>query len=281
MPVDDEDMPPPTSQQPEPDLDYDPIELHNGGDPPSQPPGGGAQVPVPESAQTCRWIRMAMVAINHQEAVHRDRDLAMVRHRTSRPCLWSIMTSHLLLEVLLVLLVRFLSLLIRIKCLVHLCRDFPVPSEPASSSSDPVAVPGLPVTEGEFLIHQTPLPEPTPEPSVPETGEDSDSDATVDYRDSSLLALANGDDDILTRLPADFQVPSFVPLDGDGFTSWLTKQDKIKAGALTLEMQRKYAKEIRAAKLEVFKSTWTMMLSGSLTVASLVRMSIFSPAVGS
>ena len=118
--------------------------------------------------------------------------------------------------------------------------DFPVPSEPASSSSDPVAVPGLPVTEGEFLIHQTPLPEPTPEPSVPETGEDSDSDATVDYRDSSLLALANGDDDILTRLPADFQVPSFVPLDGDGFTSWLTKQDKIKAGALTLEMQRKY-----------------------------------------
>ena len=159
--------------------------------------------------------------------------------------------------------------------------DFPVPSEPTCSSSDPVAVPGLPVTEGEFLIHQTPLPEPTPEPSVPETGEDSDSDATVDYRDSSLLALTNGDDDVLIRLPADFQVPSFVPLDGDGFTSWLTKQDKIKAGALTPEMQRKYAKEIRAAKLEVFKSTWTMMLSGSLTVASLVRMSIFSPAVGS
>ena len=109
MPVDDEDMPPPTSQQPEPDLDTDPIELHNGGDPPSQPPGGGAQVPV-------------LVAINHQEAVHRDRGLAMVRHRTSRPCLWSITMSHLLLEVLLVLLVRFLSLLIRIKCLVHRCR---------------------------------------------------------------------------------------------------------------------------------------------------------------
>ena len=77
----------------------------NGGDPPSQPPGGGAQVPV-------------LVAINHQEAVHRDRGLAMVRHRTSRPCLWSITMSHLLLE----LLVRFLSLLIRIKCLVHRCR---------------------------------------------------------------------------------------------------------------------------------------------------------------
>ena len=46
-PVDDEDMPPPTSQQPEPDLDDDPVELHTGGGPPSQPPGGGAQVPVP------------------------------------------------------------------------------------------------------------------------------------------------------------------------------------------------------------------------------------------
>ena len=71
----------------------------------------------------------------------------------------------------------------------------------------------------------------------------SDSDTTVAYRDSSLLALANEDDDILIRLPADFQVASFVPLDGDGFTSWLTKQDKIKAGTLTPEMQRKYAKE--------------------------------------
>ena len=37
----------------------------------------------------------------------------------------------------------------------------------ASSSSDPAAVPGLPVTEGEFPIQQTPL----PEPPVPKTGE--------------------------------------------------------------------------------------------------------------
>ena len=47
MPVDDEDMPPPQGQHPEPDLDDDPIELDTGGDPPSQPPGGGTQVPVP------------------------------------------------------------------------------------------------------------------------------------------------------------------------------------------------------------------------------------------
>ena len=140
--------------------------------------------------------------------------------------------------------------------------------QPASSSSDSVSVPGLPVTEGEFPIQQTPLPEPTPEPPVREVGEDSDSDATVDYRDSSLLALANGEDDVLVRLPADFDIPSFVPLDGDGFASWLTKQDKIKAGTLTPEMQR---------KLPSWQSSrvWTMMLSGSRTVASLVVMSIF------
>ena len=35
-------------QQPEPDLDDDPIELGSGGDPPPAPPGGGTFVPVPE-----------------------------------------------------------------------------------------------------------------------------------------------------------------------------------------------------------------------------------------
>ena len=69
-----------------------------------------------------------------------------------------------------------------------------------------------------------------------------------------MLALAHGDDDVLIRLPSGFEVPSLVPLDGDGFASWLTKQDKIKAGTLMPEMQRKYAAEIRAAKLEEFKS---------------------------
>ena len=133
--------------------------------------------------------------------------------------------------------------------------DFPIADEPASSSSGP-AVPGLPVTEGEFPIQQTPLPEPTQEPPVPDAdGDSDDSDATVDYREDSLLALAAGDQDVLIRLPRDFRVdPSFVPLDGDGFASWLTKQDKVKAGTVTPEMQRKYAKEIRAAKLEEFKS---------------------------
>ena len=56
-------------------------------------------------------------------------------------------------------------------------------------------------------------------------------------------------------LPGNFKVdPSFVPLDGDGFASWLTKQDEVKAGTVTPAMQQKYATEIRAAKLEEFKS---------------------------
>ena len=61
-------------------------------------------------------------------------------------------------------------------------------------------------------------------------GEDTDSDATVDYRGDSLLALVAGDDDVLIRLPSSFGVPSLVPLDGDGFASWLTKQDKNQGG---------------------------------------------------
>ena len=83
--------------------------------------------------------------------------------------------------------------------------DFPIADEPASSSSGP-AVPGLPVTEGEFPIQQTPLPEPTQEPPVPDDdGDSDDTDATVDYREDSLLALAVGDHDVLIRLPSDFQ----------------------------------------------------------------------------
>ena len=47
MPVDDEDMPP-QSQQPEPDLNDDPIELGSGCNPPPAPAGGGTFVPVPD-----------------------------------------------------------------------------------------------------------------------------------------------------------------------------------------------------------------------------------------
>ena len=50
--------------------------------------------------------------------------------------------------------------------------------------------PVLPVTQGEFPIQQTPLPEPAQEPPVPDADGDSDSGATVDYREDSLLALA-------------------------------------------------------------------------------------------
>ena len=132
--------------------------------------------------------------------------------------------------------------------------DFAPDNEPGRSSDDPPNVPGLPVTEGEFPItHETPAP--SNQVPIPETGSDSDSDATVDYWDqSSLLSLVEGNDDILIELPSNFQVPEFVPLDGDKFASWLTRQDKVKAGTVAPEMQRRYAKEIRLAKLDEFKS---------------------------
>ena len=101
--------------------------------------------------------------------------------------------------------------------------------------------PGLPVTEGEFpIVQQSPAPHDAV--PIPESGSESDSDRTVDYRDdpATLLALVESGDDVLLQLPDDFYVPDFVPLDGDGFASWLTCQDKIKAGSVTPEMARRH-----------------------------------------
>ena len=94
----------------------------------------------------------------------------------------------------------------------------------------------------------------------------------MDYREhqSSLLTLVEGDEDILIELPSDFKVPNLVPLDGDGFASWLTRQDKVKAGTVTPEMQRRYAKEIRLAKLDEFKS---YLDNGALRLADKRKLS--------
>ena len=143
--------------------------------------------------------------------------------------------------------------------------DIEPANEPGSSSAGPPATPGLPVTEGEFpIIQQSPVPQnavPIPE-----------SDVTVDYRDdpTTLLALVESGDDVLLQLPEDFHVPDFVPLDGDGFASWLTRQDKIKAGWVTPEMARRYAKEIRLAKLDEFKSC---LDNGALRLADKRKLS--------
>ena len=149
--------------------------------------------------------------------------------------------------------------------------DLEPENEPGSSSNEPPSVPGLPVTEGEFpIIHETPAP--SDQVPIPEAGSDSDSDATVDYRErqSSLLTLVEGDEDILIELPSDFKVPDLVPLDGDGFASWLTRQDKVKAGTVTPEMQRRCAKEIRLAKLDEFKS---YLDNGALRLADKRKLS--------
>ena len=88
------------------------------------------------------------------------------------------------------------------------------------------------MTEGEFpIIHETPAP--SDQVPIPETGSDSDSDATVDRLQGTSVESADiGCEDILIELPSDFRVPNLVPLDGDGFASWLTRQDKVKAGTV-------------------------------------------------
>ena len=145
------------------------------------------------------------------------------------------------------------------------------PANEPGSSSGPPAIPGLPVTEGEFpIIQQSPAPHDAV--PIPESGSESDSDRTVDYRDdpATLLALVESSDDVLLQLPDDFHVPDFVPLDGDGFASWLTRQDKIKAGSVPPEMARRYAKEIRMAKLDEFKS---YLDNGALRLADKRKLS--------
>ena len=128
------------------------------------------------------------------------------------------------------------------------------------------------MTEGEFpIIQQSPAAHDAV--PIPESGSESDSDRTVDYRDdpATLLALVESGDDVLLQLPDDFHVPDFVLLDGDGFASLLTRQDKIKAGSVTPEMARRYAKEIRTAKLDEFKS---FLDNGALRLADKRKLSL-------
>ena len=123
------------------------------------------------------------------------------------------------------------------------------------------------MTEGEFpIIQQSPAPCNTV--PIPVSGSESDSDATVDYRDdpASLSALVESSDDVLLQLPEDFHIPDFAP----GLASWLTGQGKIKAGSVTPEMAQRYAKEIRLAKLDEFKS---YLDNGALRLADKRKLS--------
>ena len=124
MPVDDEDMPQ-QSQQPEPDLDDDPIELGSGGNPPPAPPGGGAFVPVPEDDS--EDLDMPYDP-GDDDGGHPPGGGPLGPgpgfgpSPDEPPIQMEYMMRHLLLEVLPVLLVRFRSFLIRIRFSVHRCR---------------------------------------------------------------------------------------------------------------------------------------------------------------
>ncbi|CAE7860370.1 unnamed protein product [Symbiodinium necroappetens] len=171
MPVDDEEMPPPQGQQPEPDLDNDPIELGSGSDPPGAPPGGGTLVPVPEDDSSD--LDMPYDPSNddggHPPGVKSTYAVACTGNTDSYPI---------------------------VPVPIPLHPQFPVPqSLRAVHPVGPpvVLLPGQsagkkdPVPEGDFPSHD--------EPPVPDADGDSDSDATVDYHEDSLLALAVGDED--------------------------------------------------------------------------------------
>ena len=292
MPVDDEGMPPQPSQQPEPDLDNDPIELGSGGGPPA-PPGGGTLAPVPEDDSFD--LEMFMDSGNTDEGhspgggpsgygpspdeppvqkeYHDEApppggppgapgavpQFSLPDQVLSPPMPWPAPATPI----------------VPVPIPPH--PQFPLPQSLRPASPRNVA----PTTEGEFPTQQTPLPEPTQEPPVPDADGDSDSDATVDYREDSLLALAIGDEDVLVRLLQDFKVdPSFVPLDGDRFASWLTKQDKVKAGTVTRLCSKNTREKFALLNWRSSSPTWTMTLFVLLTVASLVAMLIFLPVAG-
>eukprot|EP00439_Symbiodinium_sp_Y106_P002648 s6235_g1.t1 len=241
MPVDDEDMPPPNSA-PEPDLNDDPIELGSGGNPPPHPPGSGTHVPVPGGGgdEDLDMPHDPDTDGGHPPGGGPQGPGPGYGPSPDEPALP--MEYH---------------------------EESPPPGGPPDAPGAPPQYANP--DQGDFPIQQTPLPAPTAEPPVPADGEDTDSDATVDYRGDPLLALVAGDDDVLIRLPSSFAVPSFVPLDGDGFASWLTKQDKIKAGTITQEMQRKYAKEVRAVQeISVCQHGWSDCAFSQSMVAAAV-----------
>ena len=124
MPVDDEDIPPQNSA-PEPDLNDDPIELSSGGNPLPHPPGSGVQVPVPggDGDEDLDTLHYPDEDGGHPPgggpqgpgpgygAFYDEPALPMEYHEET-----------LLLEVLLMLLGLRRNMLIRIRCLVRLCR---------------------------------------------------------------------------------------------------------------------------------------------------------------
>ena len=123
--------------------------------------------------------------------------------------------------------------------------DDEAPHPDAASSN---GRPGLPVTEGEFPIAQSPEPDTPGEQAAPDS--DSDSDATIDYEGQGLSS-----EDVFFAVPKGQSFPDIPLLGDESFEDFMTLlAGKVKAGVITQEMQRKYAKQIRRAELEEFKS---------------------------
>ena len=76
-------------------------------------------------------------------------------------------------------------------------------------------------------------------------------------RATSLLALVDGDEDILIKLLSRFKVPGFVPLKGNELASRLTGQDKLNAGTVTPEIRLTKPRSSMSSR-----AIWTLELCG-------------------
>ena len=133
-------------------------------------------------------------------------------------------------------------------------------ADAASSNSQP----GLPLTEREFPIAQSPETDTPGEQAAPDS--DSESDATIDYSEGQGLSS----EDVFFAVPKGQAFPN-IPISGDesfeGFMTLLA--GKVKAGVITQEMQRKYAKQIRRANILVFTQGCLRLISGHLLAYAL------------
>ena len=123
--------------------------------------------------------------------------------------------------------------------------DFPLPQ---------VLRPVSPCTPATVRVTPVSPTIPLPGQAKPQVPEFPDSDPTAGPSEGPPGLQDDWSSTVLLTVPDGVEVPEHGKFDGDSLVAWLTKQDKIKAGALTQEQQRKYAKEIRRAKLEEFKS---------------------------
>ena len=119
--------------------------------------------------------------------------------------------------------------------------EAPHPDEASSNSR-----PGLPVTQGDFPIAQSPEPDTPGEQAAP------GSDSVILMPPLTIKAKVS--EDVFFAVPKGQSFPDIPLLGDESVEDFMTLlAGKVKARVITQEMQRKYAKQIRRAKLEELK----------------------------